>query len=47
MGVYEFEGRVPSIALNGYVDEDAQVTGDVRIHPEVILMTVGREPTLI
>jgi len=31
MAIYEFEGRVPSIASNAYVDEDAKVLGDVRI----------------
>jgi len=31
MAIYEFEGRVPSIAPNAYVDEDAKVLGDVRI----------------
>ena len=31
MGIYEFEGRVPSIASNAYVDEDAKVLGDVTI----------------
>jgi carbonic anhydrase/acetyltransferase-like protein (isoleucine patch superfamily) len=31
MGVYEFEGKVPSIASNAYVDEDAKVLGDVTI----------------
>jgi carbonic anhydrase/acetyltransferase-like protein (isoleucine patch superfamily) len=29
--IYEFEGRVPSIAPNAYVDEDAKVLGDVKI----------------
>jgi phenylacetic acid degradation protein len=31
MGIYEFEGRVPKIAVNAYVDEDAKVVGDVTI----------------
>ncbi len=31
MGIFEFEGRVPSIASTAYVDEDAKVLGDVRI----------------
>ena len=31
MGVYEFEGRVPSIALNAYIDDQASVVGDVTI----------------
>ena len=31
MGVYEFEGRVPSIASNAYIDEQASVVGDVTI----------------
>jgi carbonic anhydrase/acetyltransferase-like protein (isoleucine patch superfamily) len=31
MAIYEFEGCVPSIASNAYVDEDAKVIGDVRI----------------
>jgi carbonic anhydrase/acetyltransferase-like protein (isoleucine patch superfamily) len=26
--IYEFEGRVPSIAPNAYVDDDAKVLGD-------------------
>jgi carbonic anhydrase/acetyltransferase-like protein (isoleucine patch superfamily) len=29
--VYEFEGRIPLIARNPYVDEDAKVLGDVKI----------------
>jgi phenylacetic acid degradation protein len=31
VGVYEFEGRIPKIAPNAYVDEDAKVLGDVTI----------------
>lgn len=31
MSVYEFEGRVPTIAPNAYVDENATVLGDVTI----------------
>jgi len=31
MAIYEFEGRVPSIASNTYVDEDAKVLGEVKI----------------
>jgi phenylacetic acid degradation protein len=31
MGVFEFEGRVPSISSTAYVDEDAKVVGDVKI----------------
>jgi carbonic anhydrase/acetyltransferase-like protein (isoleucine patch superfamily) len=31
MGVFEFEGRVPTISPTAYVDEDAKVIGDVRI----------------
>jgi len=31
MAIYEFEGRVPSIASNAYVDEDAKVLGEVKI----------------
>jgi carbonic anhydrase/acetyltransferase-like protein (isoleucine patch superfamily) len=31
MGVFEFEGRVPSIAATAYVDDDAKVIGDVAI----------------
>ncbi len=31
MGIFEFEGRVPSIATSAYVDEDAKVVGDVII----------------
>ena len=31
MGVYEFEGRIPSIASDAYVDEDAKVLGDVTL----------------
>ena len=31
MAVFEFEGRIPKIATTAYVDEDANVLGDVRI----------------
>ena len=31
MAVFEFEGRIPNIATTAYVDEDANVVGDVRI----------------
>jgi phenylacetic acid degradation protein len=31
MGVFEFEGRAPSISLTAYVDDVAKVVGDVRI----------------
>jgi len=31
MTIYEFEGRVPFIGRNAYVDEDAKVLGDVKI----------------
>jgi carbonic anhydrase/acetyltransferase-like protein (isoleucine patch superfamily) len=31
MGVYEFEGRVPSIASNAYIDDQASIVGDVTI----------------
>jgi len=31
MAIYEFEGRVPLIAPDAYVDEDAKVLGDVKI----------------
>jgi phenylacetic acid degradation protein len=31
VGIYEFEGRVPKIAPNAYVAEDASVVGDVTI----------------
>ena len=31
MGVYEFEGRAPAIALNAYIDDHASVVGDVTI----------------
>ena len=31
MGIFEFEGRIPSISPTAYVDEDAKVVGDVRI----------------
>ena len=31
LGVFEFEGRTPSIAPSAYVDDDAKVVGDVRI----------------
>ena len=31
MGIFEFEGRVPSIAPTAYIDEDAKVIGDVKI----------------
>ena len=31
MTIFEFEGRVPSIAPDAYVDEDAKVLGDVKI----------------
>ena len=31
MAVFEFEGRIPTIAPTAYVDEDANVVGDVRI----------------
>jgi len=31
LGIFEFEGRKPSIAPTAYVDEDAKVVGDVRI----------------
>ena len=34
MGIYEFEGRIPKIASNAYVDEDAKVLGDVTIGPQ-------------
>ena len=30
-GIFEFEGRIPSIAPTAYIDEDAKVVGDVRI----------------
>jgi carbonic anhydrase/acetyltransferase-like protein (isoleucine patch superfamily) len=31
MGVYEFEGRIPSIASNAYIDDQASIVGDVTI----------------
>jgi len=31
MAIFEFEGRIPAIASNAYIDEDAKVLGDVRI----------------
>jgi phenylacetic acid degradation protein len=31
LGIFEFEGRRPSIASTAYVDEDASVVGDVQI----------------
>ena len=31
MGVFEFEGRTPTISATAYVDEDATVIGDARI----------------
>lgn len=31
MGVFEFEGRKPTISKTAYVDDDAKVIGDVRI----------------
>jgi phenylacetic acid degradation protein len=31
LGIFEFEGRRPSIAPTAYVDDDAKVVGDVRI----------------
>jgi len=31
LGIFEFEGRKPSIAPTAYVDDDAKVLGDVRI----------------
>jgi phenylacetic acid degradation protein len=31
MTISEFEGRIPSVAANAYVDEDATVVGDVKI----------------
>jgi carbonic anhydrase/acetyltransferase-like protein (isoleucine patch superfamily) len=31
MGIFEFEGRIPSIAPTAYIDEDAKVLGDVKI----------------
>lgn len=31
MAIFEFEGRTPDIAETAYVDEDANVVGDVRI----------------
>ena len=31
MTIYEFEGRIPSVASTTYVDENATVVGDVRI----------------
>lgn len=31
LAVFEFEGRIPTIAPTAYVDEDANVLGDVRI----------------
>jgi len=34
VGIYEFEGRIPKIASNAYVDEDAKVLGDVTIGPQ-------------
>jgi carbonic anhydrase/acetyltransferase-like protein (isoleucine patch superfamily) len=29
--IHEFEGRVPSVSLTAYVDEDAKIVGDVKI----------------
>lgn len=34
MGIYEFEGRIPKIGPNAYVDEDAKVLGDVTVGPQ-------------
>jgi len=31
LGIYEFEGRTPSISETAYIDEDAKVVGDVTI----------------
>jgi len=31
LGVFEFEGRFPSIASTAYIDDDAKVVGDVKI----------------
>jgi phenylacetic acid degradation protein len=29
--IHEFEGRVPSVSLSAYVDEEAKIVGDVKI----------------
>jgi carbonic anhydrase/acetyltransferase-like protein (isoleucine patch superfamily) len=34
VGIFEFEGRIPKIAPNAYVDEDAKVLGDVALGPQ-------------
>ena len=31
MTIYEFEGRIPSVASTTYVDENATIVGDVMI----------------
>lgn len=41
MTIYEFEGRIPSIAPNAYVDEDAKVLGDVKIGEQCFIGAGG------